>query len=158
MYTEVGIYVRPITAEHVLKINALFCQEEGFMPNLGISGAIESKLYAAYYYFLNKLEAIQVTSKQIKIMIPEVAGLIAYYIASTQMFPTANKRTAAVASEMFLHENGFCLQYKTEVHSGLNELADMLIGIGEHRFSKEDAIEWYKQHAILDAKYNHDYH
>jgi hypothetical protein len=97
MYTEVSPYFRPIMAEHILKINALFCEEDGFMPNRSVSGAIESKLYAAYYYFLNKLEKTCASSQEINEMIPEVAGLIAYYIASTQMFPTANKRTAAVS-------------------------------------------------------------
>jgi hypothetical protein len=53
---------------------------------------------------------------------------------------------------MFLHENGFYLQYKTEEQSGLNELADTLIGIGEHRVSKEDVVQWYKKHSALNPK------
>jgi prophage maintenance system killer protein len=63
------------------------------------------------------------------------------------MFPTANKRTAAVAAELFLYENGFDLKYKTIAENGSNELADLIIGIGSNDLDKNMAIEWFKIHS-----------
>jgi prophage maintenance system killer protein len=63
------------------------------------------------------------------------------------MFPTANKRTAAVSTELFLYENGFTLNYKRiEDGASTNELTDLLIGIGANNLSTEDSIDWFNGH------------
>jgi prophage maintenance system killer protein len=149
VYRDVGLYFKPVTAENILEINADFCIEDGFGPNSNALGQIESKLYAAYYYFLSKIhEKNHINDLEVQDLIPEIAGIIAYYIASTQMFPTANKRTAAVAAELFLYENDFNLKYKTIAENGSNELADLIIGIGCNDLDKNKAIEWFKARSV----------
>lgn len=149
VYRDVSLYFKPLTAENILEINADFCIEDGFGPNGSVIGQIESKLYAAYYYFLSQIhEKKHINDNEVRNLVPEIAGVIAYYIASTQMFPTANKRTAAVAAELFLYENGFDLKYKTKAEHGSNELADLIIGIGSNDFNKGYAIEWFKAHSM----------
>lgn len=63
------------------------------------------------------------------------------------MFPTANKRTAAVTAELFLYENDFDLIYKIKEECGSNELADLIIKIGCNDLNKNHAIEWFKEHS-----------
>ena len=148
VYTDVASYFKPLTAESVLEINAAFCEEDGFMPNQNALSEIEPKLFSVYFHFLSRIfEKNHVNEESINLLIPELAAIILYYIASTQMFPTANKRTAAVSAELFLFENGFDLLYKTiEDGAPTNELTDLVIGIGANDITKEQTIEWFKEH------------
>jgi hypothetical protein len=72
VYTDVATYFKPLTAENILEINAAFCIEDGFLPNMNIIGLIESKLYATYYYFLSKInEKSHIDEKTVESLIPE---------------------------------------------------------------------------------------
>src|SRR5437879_5840086 len=147
IYMEVSLFFRPLTAENILSINAKFCAEDGFLPNQRSIHEIEPKLFSAYYYCLSKIyEKSPINDDLIQSLIPEVAGIICYYIASTQMFPTANKRTAASSAELFLYANGFGLKYKEMKSEGSNELVDLLRGIGNNDFNKAKTIEWFQGH------------
>lgn len=148
IYKDVALFIRPLTAENILSINANFCEEDGFMSNQNAVSEIEPKLYSAYYYFLSVIyESSPITQELIDSMIPNIAGRICFYIASTQMFPTANKRTAAEAADLFLYANDFQLNYNESKEHSSNELADLMRGIGSRDFNKEQTISWFQEHS-----------
>lgn len=146
IYKDVSYYFRPLKAENILSLNAKFCIEDVFSPNLSCINEIEPKLYSAYYYFLTEIDKKTTTEAAIQSLLPEVAGMITYYIASTQMFPPANKRTAAASAEMFLFYNDFNLNYKKQADSGMNEFAQLLWDIGSKTFDRKATIEWFHKH------------
>jgi prophage maintenance system killer protein len=149
LYREAKQYISPISAENILSINSKFCEEDGFLPRKRAIIEIEPKLYSAYYRFLNKIDDKQnITENFISSLIPEVAGCIAYYIASTQIFPTANKRTAAESAELLLFMNNKRLVYKETAENRRNELVDILSGIGEKSINIDETIKWFKLHSL----------
>lgn len=153
LYLEIRRYISPITAENIYSINSEFCIEDGFLPQKEAIKEIEPKLYSTYYRFINMIDSKRtITESFIDSLIPDVAGCITYYIASTQMFPTANKRTAAVAAELFLFINGKHLSYETLVEHGHNGLVDLLSNIGNQKIGIEESINWYTQHCVNSSE------
>lgn len=147
LYKEIALFLRPLTARDIFIMNAQFCVEDGFMPNQSAKNDIEPKLYSAYYYFLSKIyERSPITYELIQKLIPDVAAIICFYIASTQIFPTANKRTAAASAQLFLYINGLTLEYKKIKECGSNELADLMQAIGSKNFDKKQTIYWFHKH------------
>ena len=149
LYKDVSFFFRPITANNIYDINRQFCLEDGFLPNKTTITLIEPKLYSAYYYFLGKIDENNLVSQAaVRTLIPDVAGMICYYIASNQLFPTANKRTAAASADLYLYVNHLTLSYQEIATSGTNELADLIIGIGNKSYNKMDVLEWFRSHCL----------
>jgi death-on-curing protein len=69
----------------------------------------------------------------------DMAAAYAFHIAEGQYFLDGNKRTAATSALTFLRLNGASLERYTE-----NALYDLLIGIAEKRFRKEDLAAYFR--------------
>jgi death-on-curing protein len=64
--------------------------------------------------------------------VPEKAAAYGYFIAEAQAFIDGNKRTGALALEVFLHINGFeLLQDDDEIAQMFEDLGAKVIGQGE---------------------------
>lgn len=74
----------------------------------------------------------------------QLASIYALSIAQNHAFADANKRTALMAADVFLYENGFELQ-----RSGGTEHADMMVQLTNKEITREDAAGHFKQHACV---------
>jgi len=72
----------------------------------------------------------------------QLAAIYAQSIAQNHAFADANKRTALMAADVFLYENGFELQ-----RAGGTEHADMMVRLTNKKITREDAAAHFKEHA-----------
>ncbi len=73
----------------------------------------------------------------------EMAAAYAFHISQNQPFVDGNKRTGLVGALVFLELNGIA------VTDPAGELYDAMIGIAEHRFSKDDLTELLRKLAEM---------
>lgn len=69
----------------------------------------------------------------------EKAAVLCYSLAENQGFVDGNKRVAFAALETFLRLNGWTVGSDPEVK---REAYDMLIGIAERRYTRDDLAAW----------------
>jgi death-on-curing protein len=69
--------------------------------------------------------------------IPEMAAVYAYHLAENQPFIDGNKRTAFVASAVFLRLNGFKLIASND------EVYQLFIDLANKKFAKNNLVDWY---------------
>src|SRR5690606_8483771 len=82
-----------------------------------------------------------------------VAGAMCYYLVKAHAFFDGNKRTAAVASLVFMEQNGWDLLYG-EGTSGQSMLAEMVDQCAAGAVTKDELTDWFDHHksAIADSK------
>ena len=72
----------------------------------------------------------------------QLAAIYAQSIAQNHAFADANKRTALMAADVFLYENGFELQ-----QADGTEHADMMVRLTNKEITRKDAAAYFKEHA-----------
>lgn len=71
-----------------------------------------------------------------------LAAIYAQGIAQNHAFADANKRTALLAADVFLYENGFELE-----RAKGTEHADMMVQLTDKQISREEAAMHFKRHS-----------
>lgn len=69
----------------------------------------------------------------------EKAAVLCYSLVENQGFVDGNKRVAFAALETFLRLHGWTVGSDPEVK---REAYDLLIGIAEHRYTRDDLAAW----------------
>lgn len=77
--------------------------------------------------------------------LPALAAAYAYGIARNHPFVDGNKRTAAVACELFLQLNGYVLV------AGDPDLYPVFLGLAAGEISEEELTIWLRDHARPDS-------
>ncbi|MCY4301402.1 MAG: type II toxin-antitoxin system death-on-curing family toxin [Aestuariivita sp.] len=72
----------------------------------------------------------------------QLAAIYAQSIAQNHAFADANKRTALMAADVFLYENGFELQ-----RADRTEHADVMVQLANKNITRENAAAHFQEHA-----------
>jgi death-on-curing protein len=73
--------------------------------------------------------------------VPALAASLAYGLARNHPFVDGNKRTCAVACELFLELNGYVLVARDE------ELYPVFLGLAAGEWSEQELADWLRAHA-----------
>jgi death on curing protein len=131
--------IQLLDAEQVVMINQEICAREKQTSRCRSRHALESALGAAYYPGVYPFQYGGLTS---------VAGALCYFLTQGHAFFDGNKRTAGLASAIFLDINGYELRYPVNPQKNQNAWADVIEKTAQSTVSKEALIRWYKRHTI----------
>lgn len=110
--------------------------EHGGTPGIRDSGLLQSALARPRHLFAYGSPDVDM---------PALAAAIAYGLARNHPFMDGNKRTSAVACELFLELNGYVLV------AGDEELYPVFLGLAAGEWSEEELTEWLRAHARPDS-------
>jgi death on curing protein len=128
-----------LNAEQVLEINQAVCVKEKQTSHCRNQHALESAIGAAYYPGVYPFQYGGLAS---------VAGALCYFLAKAHAFLDGNKRTAGIASAVFLDLNGYELRYAIHIRKGSNAWVEMIEKAAQSAISKETLMKWYETHKI----------
>ena len=131
--------IQLLNAEQVLEINQAVCAQEKQTSHCRNHHALESAIGAAYYPGVYPFQYGGLAS---------VAGALCYFLAKAHPFLDGNKRTAGVASAIFLDLNGYELRYAINIRKGSNAWAEIIEQAAQSAISKETLMKWYETHKI----------
>ncbi|MEI8027748.1 MAG: type II toxin-antitoxin system death-on-curing family toxin [Pseudomonadota bacterium] len=134
--------VHTLTADSVVEINQLICADGGNRHQCYGIGKVESALHSAFYPGDYPFQHGGVAC---------LAGALCFYLTQAHAFYDGNKRTALIASLTFLDLNGWDLQYPMDV-GGKTAVADIIERCADGKVTKEEMIEWFDRHKIIQQK------
>lgn len=129
--------IQLLNTEHILHINQQVCSREKQASTCLDTGKVESALAAAFYPGSPPFQHGGVAA---------VAGALCYFLTKNHAFLDGNKRTAGIASAVFLDMNGYCLQYPIDEKNNYNAWASIIEKIACSTLSKDEMMGWYDQH------------
>lgn len=91
-----------LTAAEIVEMNQMVCLEGGNQHLLYDVGKVESALHSTFYPGVYPFQHGGIA---------RVAGAMSYYLANAHAFYDGNKRTALIASLVFMEANGWELLY-----------------------------------------------
>lgn len=122
----------------VVEINKDICHGTASKHVLYDIGKIESALHSAYYPGSYPFQHGGIA---------RVAGALAFYILKAHAFFDGNKRTALLASTIFMDLNGWNLRYPMP-EGEWSELAQVLDRTAANQMDMEELKTWYDNHKI----------
>lgn len=132
--------IQLLNAEQILALNQAICAREKQKSLCRNRHALESAVAAAYYPGVYPFEYGGLSS---------VAGALCYFLTQAHAFLDGNKRTAGLASAVFLDINGYELHYPVDLKKNHNAWADVIEKTAQSVVSKDTLIRWYKRHTIV---------
>ncbi len=131
--------IQLLDAEHVLTINQAVCAQEKQTSHCRSQHALESAIGAAFYPGVYPFQYGGLAS---------VAGALCYFLTKAHAFLDGNKRTAGIASAIFLDINGYELHYTIDIKKNHNAWAEIVEQAAQSAVSKETLMKWYETHKI----------
>ncbi len=129
--------IKLLSLDDVLDINQAVCvsvkQKSVCMDRAKVEGALGAAFYPGDYPFYYG-------------GVPRVAGALCYFLIKAHGFMDANKRTAVLASTLFLDLNGYELAYPLKVKTGVTALTDVIEKAAASEIGKDELIEWFDVH------------
>ena len=132
--------IQLLNAKQVQDINHAICAHEKQKSLCRNLHALESAIAAAYYPGVYPFQYGGLSA---------VAGALCFFITKAHAFFDGNKRTAGLASAIFLDINGYALRYPIDPEKDHNTWADIIDKTAQSAVSKETLIRWYKRHTIV---------
>ncbi len=129
------------TVGAVIRINEYVCREGG-SPHVLLPGAkekIESALHSAFYPGAHPFQHGGVAG---------IAGAMTFYLTRAHAFQDGNKRTAAIVGSTFMEMNGCQLKYVSNIKSGRNDFAEIILGCASGKSSKDEVMNWFESHKV----------
>lgn len=134
--------IKLLSLNHILEINREICtavrQQSVCMDKRKIEGALGAAFYPGDYPFQYG-------------GIPKVAGALCYFLIKAHAFMDANKRTAALASTIFLDLNSYELIYPSKNEDGVTAFTDIIEKTASSYIHKDQLISWFDQHGCSHA-------
>jgi death-on-curing family protein len=131
--------IQLLNAEQVLAINQAVCAQEKQTSHCRNHHALESAIGAAFYPGVYPFQYGGLAS---------VAGALCYFLTKAHAFLDGNKRTAGIASTIFLDINGYELHYAIDIKKSRNAWAEIIEQAAQSVISKETLMKWYETHKI----------
>jgi death-on-curing protein len=128
--------VSTLTADAVVQINKLVCDDGGNRHQCYDVGKVESALHSAFYPENYPFQHGGVA---------RLAGALCYYLTQAHAFFDGNKRTALLSALTFLDLNGLDLTYPTD-DSGKTAAAALIERCASGGVTKDEMMEWFDQH------------
>lgn len=125
-----------LSRDDVLGFNQKICTANNMEYRCYDAGKIESALHSTFYPGSDPFQHGGVA---------KVAGAMAFYILKAHAFFDGNKRTALIASTIFMNLNGFDLRYALP-EEGWSDLAKALDQTAANEMDMENLKDWYDQH------------
>lgn len=132
--------IQLLDAEQILAINQAVCVQEKQKSICAHPHKLESAIAAAYYPGVYPFRYGGLAS---------VAGALCYFLTQAHAFFDGNKRTAGIASAVFLDLNGYELRYPIDLKKNRNAWAEVIEKTAQSAISKETLIRWYRRHTIV---------
>jgi death-on-curing protein len=132
--------LKTISANDIVEINKMICNEQGQEANVLSFDRVESALHSAFY---------PGTPPYVHGGVAKLAGALLFYICSAHAFQDGNKRTAVVSALMFLNSNGWKIVFPFDSEKNIDALADLTLNVASGDATKEVCIEWFDQHKVL---------
>ncbi len=120
-----------LTIEHIAVIHKRMIDEFGGDTAIRDQGLLESAA---------AMPGAQFEGKRLHSTLAEMAAAYLFHICRNHPFVDGNKRTALTAAEIFLQLNDAMLKATNK------ELEKLTIGVAEGTISKEQAMEFFKEH------------
>ena len=115
--------------------NKDICSEYGHKHHCYGIDKVESALHSAFYPGIPPYQHGGIA---------KVAGAMAFYLNKAHAFFDGNKRTAVLASAIFMDLNGFSLNYPQDPDALYLLMEDCACD----RVEKDDIIQWYENHKV----------
>lgn len=131
--------IKLINASQVISFNERICKAGGNPLHCYGAGKIESALHSAFYPGTPPFQHGKIAT---------IAGALCYYLIQAHAFADGNKRTAVVASTVFLALNGLKLVYAIDAQHEYNALAEIVEKCGASQVSKEEMMSWFDAHKV----------
>lgn len=131
--------IQCLSAEQILMINQQVCARENQKSLCAVPHKLESAIAAAYYPGIYPFQYGGLAS---------VAGALCYFLTQAHAFFDGNKRTAGLASAIFLDINGYELRYPIDLKKDKNTWAEIIEKTAQSALTKEELMRWYKRHTI----------
>lgn len=128
------------TADAIIAVNKLVCQEGANIHQCLDKGKIESAIHAAFYPGSFPFAQGGIV---------KVAAALCFYLIKSHPFLDGNKRTAALTAISFLNQHGWDLKYPQTKKGNGNALAEVIENSAAGKISKEALMEWFENHKIL---------
>lgn len=122
-----------ISTSDIILINKNICFEHGHRHQCFEVGKIESALHSTFYPGSSPFQHGGIAN---------LAGVLAYYLTMAHAFFDGNKRTAVLASTIFLDLNGWQLNYQKNPDSLYLIVENCAKGV----ITKEEMMRWYDLH------------
>jgi death-on-curing protein len=132
--------IRTLTADAVVSINKIVCEEGGNRHHCYETGKVESALHSAFYPGDYPFQHGGVA---------QIAGALCFYLTKAHAFYDGNKRTALVSSLTFLHLNGWSMRYGT-TKNGVTAIAAVIEKCADGKVDKKEMIRWFDSHKIKE--------
>lgn len=75
-----------------------------------------------------------------------VAGALCFFLIKAHAFMDGNKRTAALASTIFMDLNGYKLVYPVNMKKGVTAFTDIIEKTASSHITKDQLILWFDRH------------
>ena len=132
--------VATLTAPEVVEMNRMVCLDGGNKHLIYDIGKVESALHSTFYPGGYPFQHGGIA---------RMAGAMAYYLANAHEFYDGNKRTALIASLVFMEANGWELLYPM-TEDGKTSLATTInASVNAGALSKEQVMDFYDRHKVV---------
>ncbi|MHB8484042.1 MAG: type II toxin-antitoxin system death-on-curing family toxin [Nitrospiria bacterium] len=128
------------TADAIIAINKLVCQEGGNPHYCHDKGKIESAINSAFYPGSFPFAQGGIV---------KVAAALCFYLIKDHPFMDGNKRTGALTAITFLNQHGWDLKYPLNKKTNFNGLAEVIESCAAGKLCKEELMEWFENHKVL---------
>lgn len=121
-----------LSIEDILSIHARMIKEYGGLPGVADQGLLESAV---------SMPTAGFGGEYFHESLPAMAAAYLYHICKNHSFFDGNKRTAVVASELFLNINEMRLDVRNE------EFKQLCLGVAAGEISKEETVAFFEKYA-----------
>ena len=126
-----------LAVEHVLAIHRRMAEEFGGDPEVRDSGLLGSAVM---------LPAATFGGEFLHDCLPAMAAAYLFHLCKNRPFVDGNRRTALVASEVFLDVNGWGLSATNR------ELLHLTLRVAAGECSKADVTAFFRRHAVAERR------
>jgi len=127
------------TAEAVISVNKLVCEESGNSHHCYDAGKIDSAITTAFYPGVYPFALGGLV---------KVAGALCFYLVKAHAFMDGNKRTGALTAIAFLNQHGLDLQYPLDEEKDVNALAVIIEKCAASQIDRDALIAWFENHKV----------
>lgn len=131
--------IKQLTSTQIILINKKICKEDKHDHKILDLRKIESALHTTFY---------PGSEPFIHGGVAKIAGAMAYYLTNAHAFLDGNKRTALLASTIFMKINGYSLTYPLDIPHNINSLGDAILLVASGEMDIDDIKNWYELHKI----------
>lgn len=133
----ISLVVHAPSANDILNLNEYICNEDSNPFHCFDIGKVESAIHSAFY---------PGSPPFVHGGIAKISGALCFYLLKAHAFMDGNKRTAAIASLVFMNKHGWDLEYPFNEDQDSNALADIIEACAASIVTKEKLIDWFETH------------